>query len=567
MTEAANLARYRHITTLGSGGMATVTLAEDTLLGRRVALKRLHATSDPRGLSRLRREALLGASVSHVNLVSIYDVVSSEDGDLVIVMEYVRGETMREALAREGKLPVAETLRILTGVAAGLDTIHKRGIVHRDVKPPNILLGTDGSVKLADLGIASVPDRTRITSSGAVLGSFRYMAPEQLADAPATPAIDVYALSAVAFEALSGQKARREPNPMALAHAISTQPPPDLREAWPEAPSAASELLTRGMARDPNQRPRSAAELVARLRAALAPERTSRVASPDRSPRPTQTAVTAPMPPLAERRTAAAPARAAAGAAVASGAAAVVARERPADGAAAPKQALGASATRREPPPRGGGPRATPPAPASARESRGRRWLPLAGLLAAATAVVVLAAILGSGGGSNPQRQSRSAASHHHPAATPTGGGGATASTPSSAGQSSSGSGSSSAGSGASATQTTAPAGNQTPVAAVETFYTLAASHQYAQAWALADPAFQAQLGGYPSFQGGQAEDRSITFNSASVLTQSSGAATVSIRTTSVRSTGIQHCSGTVDLRTSAGTSGWLLHLIHISCA
>ena len=263
--------------------MATVHVADDELLGRQVALKRM-STEDIRGLSRLRREALLGASISHPNLVAIYDVVNSEDGGLVIVMEYVPGETLGERLTREGRLAPPEALRILDGVAAGLDTIHRQGIVHRDVKPPNILLGPPSTVKLADLGIASVQDRTRITSAGTMLGSFRYMAPEQLHDAPITPAIDIYALAAVAFEVLSGQKARREPNPMALAHAISTMPPPDLRESWPGAPAAAADVLRRGLALAPAQRPSSAGELVRRLRAALEPEETAAVPPRGASP-------------------------------------------------------------------------------------------------------------------------------------------------------------------------------------------------------------------------------------------------------------------------------------------
>src|SRR5438105_4594551 len=131
--------------------MARVDLAQDTLLDRRVALKRMNETSDARGVSRLRREAMTGASLSHPNLVSIYDVCTGDDGRLVLVMEYVAGETLRARINRESKLPVDEALPILEGVAAGLDAIHSRGIVHRDVKPSNILLSTDGAVKVADL--------------------------------------------------------------------------------------------------------------------------------------------------------------------------------------------------------------------------------------------------------------------------------------------------------------------------------------------------------------------------------------------------------------------------------
>src|ERR1700744_6290428 len=153
MSVGAKLDRYRLISKLGAGGMATVDLAEDTRLGRLVALKRMAGAVDVTGLSRLRREALAGASLNHPNLVSVYDILTLEDGDLVIVMEYVEGETLRDRLARAGALAPSEALPILTGAAAGLDGIHSAGIVHRDVKPSNILLGSDGAVKVADLGV------------------------------------------------------------------------------------------------------------------------------------------------------------------------------------------------------------------------------------------------------------------------------------------------------------------------------------------------------------------------------------------------------------------------------
>ncbi len=388
MSTTTDLERYRHISALGHGGMSTVMLAEDTLLGRRVALKRLHATEDTRGLSRLRREALIGASLSHPNLVPIYDIVTVEEGEQVIVMEYVEGETLRDAVRRGGRLEVARALRILEGVAAGLDAIHAQGIVHRDVKPANILLGRDGSVKLADLGVASAPDRTRITTEGGVVGTFSYMAPEQLGGTRATPAADIYALAAVAFEALSGRKARNEPNPLALAHAIATSPPPDLRAAWPDAPAAAAKLLTRGMSRKPGDRPRSAGELVARLRQALVPDVTEAGAvavAPGSAP-----AAQAPAPARAKPKPA--PARAA--------------KPKPAPARAAkPKSALApapAPASRR---PRPARPPERPAPAADARPSdRRRRGLILAAaivpLLVVAAAIAAIAS--GGGGGSKP---------------------------------------------------------------------------------------------------------------------------------------------------------------------
>ena len=234
--------------------MATVTLAEDTLLGREVALKRVYGTGDPQGSLRLKREALVGASLNHPNLVSVYDAETTDDGDVVIVMEYVEGETLSDVLRARGRMRPNEALRVLGGVAAALDAIHARGIVHRDVKPANILLGHEGAVKLADLGVADVANRTHITSSGAVVGSFSYMAPEQLEGARRLRAwtctrsrLWPSRCSAVRRLALSPIRSR---SPM--------RSPPRLRPICATSgrrlPRRAAAVLQRGMSADP-QRP------------------------------------------------------------------------------------------------------------------------------------------------------------------------------------------------------------------------------------------------------------------------------------------------------------------------
>ena len=281
--------------------------------------------------------------------------------------------------------------------------------MHRDVKPANILLGANGSVKLADLGIAAVSDRTRITSAGTVLGSFSYMAPEQLEDAPATPAIDIYALSAVAYEALSGVQAHRESNPIAVAHAIATQPPPDLRQVWSAAPPAAAELLLAGMARDPAQRPRSAGELVARLRAALEPQETQRapaVAPRARKPSPA---------PIAAAGGALAGAAAGAGAAEAA---------QPARGNPSRPDASRPDAARRRPDasrpevarrrPTGPPP---PPAPPGARHTA-RALVPLALLAAIGVVAVILLAGRARSRQARVRRASHTTTSTRHTATT-----------------------------------------------------------------------------------------------------------------------------------------------------
>ncbi len=523
--------RYREIERLGAGGMATVTLAEDTLLGREVALKRVYGTGDPHGSLRLKREALVGASLNHPNLVSVYDAETQADGDVVIVMEYVEGETLSDVLRASGRMRPDEAVRILEGVAAALDAIHARGIVHRDVKPANILLGREGAVKLADLGVADVADRTRITSSGAVVGSFSYMAPEQLNGASPSPGMDVYALAAVAFEMLAGQKARPESNPLALAHAISTQPPPDLRDFSPQVPTAAAAVLQRGMSADPRDRPATPGELVGRLREALAPGSTQPRA---RRPRPAPPARARAVPPPSRARPVPPPSR----------------------------------------PPR--------------RRSTG--MVPVLILLAALAIGVLIAVLLSSGGSSNSSggkpkqhksgsgtkthstgKSSSSAGSSANDAGTPA------SSTPTAPTSTSTPTTSSStpststattpAGSSGGAGASPSPgSGAPTPTSAVQSFYEAAAAHRYSEAWALADPNLRNQLGGYSAFQKQMSSVRSITFHKAQTAGgSSSDSATVALQTTSVQTSGTQQCAGTA--RTVRSGQGWLVDGVSINCS
>jgi serine/threonine protein kinase len=576
MPSSGPITRYREIRQLGAGGMGTVILGEDSVLGRPVALKRVPGLGDPRSALRLKREALVGASLNHPNLVSVYDVLIQDGGDVVIVMEYVEGQTRAHRLRSGGPLPPAEALRVLRGVAAALDAIHAEGVVHRDVKPANVLLGRDGAVKLADLGIADVADRTRITAADAVVGSFSYMSAEQLNGAPPSPAMDVYALSAVAYEMLTGQKARPESNPLALAHAISTKPAPDLREALPTAPRAAADVLQRGMSADPARRPEHAGELLNSLEAAFAPGR------------PTQTVPI--VPPSAPRTRREAP----------------PVRERPAVVA-----------------PRSAAPRAQP-------GSR-RRSSRLAPVLAAgavlAVAGVIGAVLVSAGGGgrsgartsaasrtplaagagrsSHTTRSSRTStraskaptgrpsthtstgrSSTHTSASSGTSAASHTASTASAGAGAASGSthGASTASGGHGAATSAGSSGNHgspgpganksagaassagTPTGAVQRFYTAAAAHQYSAAWALADANMQSQLGGYTAFQNQMSAVRSITFQQAREISGAgSDTATVALRTTSVQRDGTQQCTGTA--RTVRSGGSWLLDGISISCS
>jgi predicted Ser/Thr protein kinase len=270
--------RYRVLGRLGAGGMAVVVLAEDERLGRKVAVKRLHAASPDDAARRFEREAKLGASLNHPNIVAVYDTVADEEG-VLIVMEYVDGHTLRTEVDA-GPMEPRRAVEVLSGMAAALDHAHEHGVVHRDVKPANVLIAArDGAVKLTDLGIATAAERTNITGSGVVMGTAAYMAPERLDGNAGDPAADVYSLASVAFEMLSGTKAVTGRTAVEVARRVVSQPPPDLAEVLPGTPRGAAEVLKRGLAKDPEERPASAGELVRTLSAAYAEEA--------REPRPT----------------------------------------------------------------------------------------------------------------------------------------------------------------------------------------------------------------------------------------------------------------------------------------
>jgi tetratricopeptide (TPR) repeat protein len=270
--------------------MASVLLCRDERLGREVAVKRLHADSPVDVEQRFVREAKLGASLNHPNLVSVFDTATDDEG-VLIVMEYVEGEALARTLKR-GPLSPDRVASMVRDVGSALDHAHAQGVVHRDVKPGNVLMRRDGVVKLVDLGIATAQDHTRLTHSGMVLGTAAYMAPEQLEGGETTPATDTYALAVVAYEALTGERAREGRTPIEIAHRIATGPPPDIRDVMPNASPEAADVLKQAMARDPRDRPSSAGELATGLARALDEPPTA----PTRAVPPTAATRAAPRP-------------------------------------------------------------------------------------------------------------------------------------------------------------------------------------------------------------------------------------------------------------------------------
>jgi serine/threonine-protein kinase len=280
--------RYELGERLGSGGMSTVVLALDRRLERHVAVKLLaeHLADDQQFVSRFRREALSAARLVHPNIVQVFDFGLDEaTGRHYIVMEHVEGQSGAEILREQGMLPVAEALGIVAQACRGLDYAHRNGVVHRDVKPGNLLRSTDGVVKLADFGIAkALSEESSITQVGSVLGTAAYLAPEQATGVEATARSDIYSLGVVSYQFLSGGLPYDAATLTELALKQQREAPPLLDHVNPEVTPELAAAVDRALALEPADRYATAEELrealVAGARGVGTATRATRAAEP-----------------------------------------------------------------------------------------------------------------------------------------------------------------------------------------------------------------------------------------------------------------------------------------------
>ena len=258
--------RYEILEKLGGGGMAIVYKSRDTFLNRLVTIKVLRPefTSDDDFIHRFRREAQAVASLSHTNIVSIHDV-GREDVVHYLVMEYIKGDNLKNIIRQKGRLDPEEAVRIAAQVCEALDHAHANNIVHRDVKPHNILITTEGRAKLTDFGIAMEATSGTITRTDTIMGSVHYLSPEQARGETATPRSDIYAVGILLYEMLTGQQPYCGDSPIAVALKHIQETPPPVDEVNPQVPADLAAVVKRAMEKRPEERYRSAAELARRL--------------------------------------------------------------------------------------------------------------------------------------------------------------------------------------------------------------------------------------------------------------------------------------------------------------
>jgi serine/threonine-protein kinase len=256
--------RYQLERRLGAGGMSTVFLARDRVLAE-------HLSDDEAFVARFRREALAAARLQHPNIVQVFD--SGEDeasGRHYIVMEYVNGPSCADVMRERRPLGIEETVDIVKGACHGLDYAHRAGVVHRDVKPGNLLVAEDtGNLKLADFGIAKAAEQTRITQVGAVLGTAAYLSPEQATGEEAGPESDIYSLGVCAYQFLAGRLPYEYSSLTELALKQQSDSAPPITEFRPEVPQGLDMAVRRCLERDPSLRYESALEMAAALEGGL----------------------------------------------------------------------------------------------------------------------------------------------------------------------------------------------------------------------------------------------------------------------------------------------------------
>ena len=264
MAETVIAGRYRLDELLGRGGMSEVWRATDTELDRQVALKLLAPQAD---VERFEREARAFAALAHPNVTQLYDY--GEDGDRpYMVLEFVPGGTLEDRL-QQGALPDAQTYAIATDIASGLAHAHARGVIHRDIKPTNILFDEEGRAKLTDFGIAQTAGDGTLTDAGTVLGTASYISPEQAGGEPTTPATDVYSFGVMLFRMLTGRAPFEAAEALELVMLHRDAPAPAVEAIRPDAPPELAALTAATLAKDPRARPQDGAALLAALDAGV----------------------------------------------------------------------------------------------------------------------------------------------------------------------------------------------------------------------------------------------------------------------------------------------------------
>jgi serine/threonine protein kinase len=262
LQDGAIVAGYRIDGVLGDGGQGTVFRATQLSLNRVVALKLLAPafSEDPGFRARFEREGKLQAALDHDHIVPVYEAGPSDSG-LFLAMRLIDGPTLKQ-LIFAGELDPRRSVRLLTQVAHALDAAHETGLIHRDVKPQNILIDKGDHAYLADFGLIKAPDEARLTGTGQFIGTIDYVAPEQIQGEPATPASDIYGLTGVLYECLTGDVPFPRASEAATLHAHVVQPPPRVSERRPDLPAALDDVIAHGMAKDSGERPPLASELI-----------------------------------------------------------------------------------------------------------------------------------------------------------------------------------------------------------------------------------------------------------------------------------------------------------------